>query len=74
MDKYELVGLAGSVMVIISFMFKDVKKMRLVNMVGSALFIIYGILIRAWSVVFLDSMLIIVQTIQLIKARKGKNE
>jgi len=40
----EYVGYLASFMVLISFTMKDVKKLRLVNMTGCVLFILYGFL------------------------------
>ena len=40
----EYIGYLASLMVLLSFTMKDVKKLRLVNMTGCVLFIIYGFL------------------------------
>ena len=40
----EYVGYLASFMVLLSFTMKDVKKLRMVNMTGCILFIIYGFL------------------------------
>ncbi|MDC1504584.1 uroporphyrinogen decarboxylase [Winogradskyella sp.] len=40
----EYIGYLASLMVLISFTMKDVKKLRLVNMTGCVLFITYGFL------------------------------
>ncbi len=40
----EYVGYLASFMVLLSFTMKDVKKLRVVNMIGCVLFIIYGFL------------------------------
>ncbi|MBT8245467.1 MAG: uroporphyrinogen decarboxylase [Winogradskyella sp.] len=40
----EYVGYLASFMVLLSFTMKDVKKLRLVNMLGCLLFIAYGFL------------------------------
>jgi len=40
----EYVGYLASLMVLLSFTMKDVKKLRLVNMIGCLLFIAYGFL------------------------------
>lgn len=40
----EYIGYLASFMVLLSFTMKDVKKLRLVNMTGCILFIIYGFL------------------------------
>jgi len=40
----EYVGYLASFMVLLSFTMKDVKKLRMVNMTGCILFVIYGFL------------------------------
>lgn len=40
----EYIGYLASLMVLISFTLKNVKKLRLVNMAGCILFILYGFL------------------------------
>jgi len=40
----EIVGYFASIVVLCSFVMKDVKKLRLVNMAGCLLFVIYGIM------------------------------
>jgi len=38
----EIIGYLASIVVLCSFTMKDVKKLRMVNMVGCLLFVIYG--------------------------------
>lgn len=40
----EYVGYLASIMVLLSFTMKDVKKLRIVNMIGCLLFVAYGFL------------------------------
>jgi len=40
----EYIGYSASLMVLLSFTMKNVKKLRLVNMAGCILFVIYGFL------------------------------
>ena len=46
----EYVGYLASLMVLLSFTMKDVKKLRLVNMSGCILFIIYGFLMPSFRI------------------------
>ena len=50
----EVLGILASIFVLISFTFKEQKKIRCINMIGCIIFIIYGILINSISVVFLN--------------------
>ncbi len=40
----EYIGYLASLMVLLSFTMKDVKKLRMVNMAGCILFVVYGFL------------------------------
>ena len=68
----EVIGIVASVMIVVSFFVNGEKTIRAVNMVGSAVFIIYGVLIGSFSVIFLDSASIIVNTIKIYKINKER--
>lgn len=53
---YELIGYAGSLLVAISLSMKSLQRLRIVNMVGAAFFILYGALIGALPIVFLNGL------------------
>ena len=56
----EILGVCASLMVLISFLFRKEAHIRAVNIGGALLFVIYGHCIGAFSVWFLNSVLIIV--------------
>ena len=64
---FEIIGTIASFIVLISFLMKGEKPIRLVNIVGALLFVIYGVLINAFSVWFLNGALVIIHIIKLIK-------
>lgn len=66
----ELVGILAGLLVLSSFLFKDQVKIRAVNAVGAAIFVVYGILIASYATIFLNSGVIVVQLHHLYK--KGK--
>lgn len=70
MNWYELIGLAGTLFVLLSFLMKDLTKVRIINIIGALLFVIYGICINAWSTWILNAILIIIHIIYLIKKNK----
>jgi hypothetical protein len=55
---YELIGYTGSILVAISLMMKSLVRLRTVNMVGAIVFIVYGLLIGAIPVVFLNTLIL----------------
>jgi hypothetical protein len=66
----ELLGTLASVLVLVSFMMKDEKSIRSVNIIGAIIFVIYGICINAFSVWFLNGALCLVHTYRLLKSNK----
>lgn len=68
--KWELIGIAGTVLILIGFLSNSEKKIRVFDMIGSACFVAYGILIHAWSNILLNGILIFVHVYKLHKMRK----
>lgn len=71
---YEVLGTIASVIVLISFLMRDEKGIRKVNIVGALVFVIYGIGIKAFSVWFLNGMLFIIHIYKLYKMKDGGNK
>lgn len=46
----EYIGYLASLMVLLSFTMKGIKKLRLINMLGCVLFIIYGFLMPSFRI------------------------
>lgn len=70
----ELLGTIASVIILVSFLMKGEMRIRFVNIFGTMIFIIYGIIIGSFSVWFLNSSLLIINSIILIKLLKEKKE
>lgn len=69
----EIIGIIASVMIAISFFMNGEKHIRAVNMVGSVIFVVYGILIGSISVAFLNTVSIIVNTVKIYNINKEDN-
>lgn len=67
--KYEAIGLLGTLFILIAFLFNTEKQIRIFDMIGSVLFVLYGALIGAYSNVVLNSTLIIVHIVKLRRMR-----
>lgn len=63
----EILGILASVMVLISFFMKSEKKIRVINIVGAVMFVIYGIIINAFSVWFLNLALVATHIVRLLE-------
>jgi len=51
---YEILGLIGSLMVALSMTMSHIRTLRILNLVGCVLFVVYGILIHSLSVTLLN--------------------
>lgn len=67
----ELVGIAGTLFVLASFLMKDYRKTRIINIVGAVLFVIYGLCIGALSTWLLNGILIVIHIYFLMKGDKN---
>jgi len=66
----ELIGWIATVFIILSFIQKDIKKLRILSLVGAFIWIIYGVLNEGYSVIFLNFVIILIQIWWLIKLKK----
>lgn len=63
----EIFGFIADVFIVLSFLFNDVSKIRSFNILGSIIFIVYGCLLGAPSVVILNIIMIAINTYKIIK-------
>lgn len=68
--RYEIIGLTGTLLILIGFLSNSEKKIRIFDMIGSACFVAYGILIGAWSNIVLNGILIFVHLYKLYRMKK----
>lgn len=72
MNRAEILGIAASVVILISGMMKGEKKLRSVDAVGSLMMAAYGIWIGAFSVWFLNGALAIAHIFRLWQLRRDQ--
>lgn len=65
----EILGYIGTVLVLISFIPKDIKKIRIINIFGCIVWIISAVFSKSYSVMTLNSILMIVHIVHLIKMK-----
>lgn len=73
---YELIGLLGSSFIVLSMSFTSTSNkrnilMRVLNGVGSICFIVYGLLIPAYSTALVNTITLVVNIVHIYKLRKG---
>lgn len=55
----ELVGYLASVLLIISFLMKNIKTLRLINSLGCIAFIVYGFLLQtSWPIIVTNAFIV----------------
>lgn len=69
----EAVGYLGMALVLLSMMTNNVEKLRLLNLSGSVISMIYGILTRTWPTALLNLGLAIIHIVKLFNMKKQKS-
>ncbi|MCS6232974.1 YgjV family protein [Shewanella baltica] len=64
---WEWVGYLASVVVAISLMMSNIKKLRWWNLIGAALFVAYGMAIGAYPVALVNFFIVLIDTYYLVK-------
>jgi len=68
----EIIGYIASVMIAVSLMMKGIVKLRIINLIGSAVFTIYGFIINAYPVAFVNGVICFVNIYYLYDMFKAK--
>lgn len=68
----EVIGLSASLIVLLSFLYDDGIWIRLINMVGCILFVVYGVLLGAFSIWFMNGIVFFIHIYKLHKLNKEK--
>jgi hypothetical protein len=64
------VGYAASFFVVLSFMLKDIKQIRIINLIGCICFVIYGYFNGVlWPIIIPNAFLCVIQGYHLAKAQ-----
>ena len=62
------IGYAASFFVVLSFMLKDIVKIRIVNLIGCMLFVLYGVFSNyLWPIIIPNAILCFIQIYHLLK-------
>ena len=67
----EIVGYLASLIVLLSFLMKDLKKLRLVNIIGCLVFTVYGVLLGfSIPIIVTNLTIVVINVVYLIKLNK----
>ena len=62
------IGYGASFFVVLSFILKDINKIRIVNLIGCILFVIYGVFSDyLWPIIIPNAILCFIQLYHLVK-------
>ena len=73
-DVYEIIGFLGAFLVLVSFILKDIKWIRIINVIGAFLFTVYGFSTQTWATAFMNLALIFVHIFYLVKMHLDKKK
>ncbi len=69
----EIIGYVASAVVLFSFLMRDIKKLRLVNIVGCSIFVVYGVYLNmSIPIIITNVSIILINVFYLAKTRWAK--
>jgi hypothetical protein len=74
MEITEVIGWVGNVVVIISFLQKNIKKLRVYGLIGALIWVVYAIRIESNSLIILNLIIMGIQSYHLWKIRKEEKK
>src|SRR4030095_16308272 len=72
-NSVELIGYLGSILVAVSLMMKSLLRLRIINLIGALFFTIYGVLLGAYPVAFLNGLIVCIDLYYLIQMWRQKD-
>jgi hypothetical protein len=69
-----LIGYIGMALTLISFTIDDMRKLRIVNLIGSLFWIVYGIGIGAGPTIGVNTIVVGIHSVWLYKNKKNKSK
>lgn len=68
----DILGWIGTALILYSFTLNDIKKLRIVNAIGSIAWILYGIKLNIMPTIFVNVCVLIIHCHWLLKNTKSK--
>ena len=72
-NSVELIGYLGSILVAISLMMRSLLRLRIINLFGALFFTIYGVLLGAYPVAFLNGLIVCIDLYYLFQMWRQKD-
>ena len=73
LNPVELIGYLGSILVAISLMMKSLLRLRIINLFGALFFTVYGVLLGAYPVAFLNGIIVCIDLYYLFQMWRQKD-
>ncbi len=75
-DTIEIIGYIASALIVLSLLMASVLKLRIINLIGAAVFTAYGVLIASWPVILTNAAIVLIDVYYLVvmlrdRARSG---
>ncbi len=68
----EIIGYIAMALIAISFLMKEIRLLRILNLLGAFAFIVYGILLKQAPIYLLNSFILLVHVYYLLKPKTEK--
>ena len=70
MNIVELIGYFAMTFLVLSFIPKQIVRIRVINLIGCLFFVAYGIMLQAWPVAISNGFVAVIQIYHLINLKK----
>ncbi|MBA3986475.1 MAG: YgjV family protein [Flavobacteriales bacterium] len=71
----DFIGYLASLLLVISFLMRNITKLRIINSFGCAVFIIYGFMLEtSWPIIITNAFIVCVNIYYLFLKKKEKAE
>lgn len=72
MEYVEFFGYTASFFIVLSFLLKNIRHIRIINLIGCVFFVIYGVLLgMLWPIIIPNAVICFVQVYYLIFDKKN---
>lgn len=66
----EIIGYLASLFVLLSFLNKDLRKLRIINSIGCALFVVYGLFLSSIPIIITNVTILLINGYYLFVKKK----
>lgn len=72
MELVQIIGYAASLFIVMSFVVKNIKHIRIINLIGCVFFVIYGVMLgMLWPIIIPNAVICFIQVYYLFLDKKN---